>query len=107
LDGEVEEFVIGCFVLLYDLFVFGLWDGIFCVVMFVCVDFEFELGVDFMLGEVGWLWLFELFDYCGVVYMYEGGIVMCVVFESFVVLVDWFFGVEFEMSVRMMVILVG
>lgn len=85
-DGE--ELGSGRFVLLHDPQGQDAWEGTFRVVSFVRAELEPEIGVDPLLGQVGWTWLLECLDGAGAQAVAHGGTVTRVLSDSHGALAD-------------------
>src|SRR5919107_1483479 len=85
---EPEELASGRFVLLHDPSAPVPWGGTFRAVTFVRAELEPEMGVDPVLGAVGWSWLLDALADRGAAYSNEGGTVTRVVAESFAALAE-------------------
>lgn len=94
--GEPEELATGRFVLLHDPSSPAPWGGTFRAVTFVRAELEPEMGVDPVLGAVGWSWLLDALADRGAAYSNEGGTVTRVVAESFAALAERGSGVSIE-----------
>ena len=94
--GEPEELATGRFVLLHDPSSPPPWGGTFRAVTFVRAELEPEMGVDPVLGAVGWSWLLDALADRGAAYGNEGGTVTRVVAESFAALAERGSGVSIE-----------
>src|SRR5919202_1096146 len=81
--ADPEELATGRFVLLHDPSSPVPWGGTFRAVTFVRAELEPEMGVDPVLGAVGWSWLVDALADRGAAYSHEGGTVTRVVAESF------------------------
>jgi Protein of unknown function (DUF3000) len=86
--GDPEEVSTGRFVLLHDPSAPTPWGGTFRAVTFVRAELEPEMGVDPVLGAVGWSWLLDALADRGAAYSHEGGTVTRVVAESFAALAE-------------------
>lgn len=86
--GDPEEVSTGRFVLLHDPSAPAPWGGTFRAVTFVRAELEPEMGVDPVLGAVGWSWLLDALADRGAAYSHEGGTVTRVVAESFAALAE-------------------
>jgi hypothetical protein len=93
---EPEELASGRFVLLHDPSAPVPWGGTFRAVTFVRAELEPEMGVDPVLGAVGWSWLVDALAERRAVYSHEGGTVTRVVAESFAALAERGSGVSIE-----------
>ena len=85
---DPEEVSTGRFVLLHDPSAPAPWGGTFRAVTFVRAELEPEMGVDPVLGAVGWSWLLDALADRGAAYSNEGGTVTRVVAESFAALAE-------------------
>ena len=85
---DPEELSTGRFVLLHDPSAPAPWGGTFRAVTFVRAELEPEMGVDPVLGAVGWSWLLDALADRGAAYSNEGGTVTRVVAESFAALAE-------------------
>ena len=85
---DAEPVSTGRFVLLHDPSAPAPWGGTFRAVTFVRAELEPEMGVDPVLGAVGWSWLVDALADRGAAYSHEGGTVTRVVAESFAALAD-------------------
>jgi hypothetical protein len=85
---DPEEVSTGRFVLLHDPSAPVPWGGTFRAVTFVRAELEPEMGVDPVLGAVGWSWLLDALADRGAAYSNEGGTVTRVVAESFAALAE-------------------
>jgi DUF3000 family protein len=94
--AEPEELATGRFVLLHDPSAPAPWGGTFRAVTFVRAELEPEMGVDPVLGAVGWSWLLDALADRNATYSHEGGTVTRVVAESFAALADRGSGVSIE-----------
>jgi hypothetical protein len=94
--AEPEELATGRFVLLHDPSAPAPWGGTFRAVTFVRAELEPEMGVDPVLGAVGWSWLVDALADRHATYSHEGGTVTRVVAESFAALADRGSGVSIE-----------
>src|SRR5690349_22427584 len=94
--GEPQELATGRFVLLHDPASPAPWGGTFRAVTFVRAELEPEMGVDPVLGAVGWSWLLDALADRGAAYSNEGGTVTRVVAESFAALAERGSGVSIE-----------
>jgi len=86
--ADPEEVSTGRFVLLHDPSAPAPWGGTFRAVTFVRAELEPEMGVDPVLGAVGWSWLLDALADRGASYSHEGGTVTRVVAESFAALAE-------------------
>jgi hypothetical protein len=86
--ADPEEVSTGRFVLLHDPTAPTPWGGTFRAVTFVRAELEPEMGVDPVLGAVGWSWLLDALADRGAAYSHEGGTVTRVVAESFAALAE-------------------
>jgi hypothetical protein len=86
--ADPEEVSTGRFVLLHDPSAPAPWGGTFRAVTFVRAELEPEMGVDPVLGGVGWSWLLDALADRGAAYSHEGGTVTRVVAESFAALAE-------------------
>ncbi|WP_460445053.1 DUF3000 domain-containing protein [Angustibacter aerolatus] len=87
-ESDPDELASGRFVLLHDPSAPSPWGGTFRAVTFVRAALEPEMGVDPVLGEVGWAWLVDALHERGATYSHEGGTVTRVVSQSFAALAD-------------------
>jgi hypothetical protein len=94
--ADPEELATGRFVLLHDPAAPAPWGGTFRAVTFVRAELEPEMGVDPVLGAVGWSWLVDALADRHASYSHEGGTVTRVVAESFAALADRGSGVSIE-----------
>jgi hypothetical protein len=94
--AEPEELATGRFVLLHDPSAPLPWGGTFRAVTFVRAELEPEMGVDPVLGAVGWSWLVDALADRRAAYSHEGGTVTRVVAESFAGLAERGSGVSIE-----------
>lgn len=83
-DRAADPDATGRFVVLYDPSGPEAWEGgSWRIVSFARAQLEPELGIDPMLGGVGWSWLTDALDHAAVPYAALGGTVTRVVSESF------------------------
>ena len=94
--AEPEELANGRFVLLHDPSAPAPWGGTFRAVTFVRAELEPEMGVDPVLGAVGWSWLMDALSDRQATFSHEGGTVTRVVAESFAALAERGSGVSIE-----------
>jgi hypothetical protein len=94
--GDPEELATGRFVLLHDPAAPVPWGGTFRAVTFVRAELEPEMGVDPVLGAVGWSWLVDALADRHAAYDNVGGTVTRVVAESFGALAERGSGVSIE-----------
>lgn len=94
--AEREELATGRFVLLHDPSAPAPWGGTFRAVTFVRAELEPEMGVDPVLGAVGWSWLLDALTDRAAIFSHEGGTVTRVVSESFAALAGRGSSVEVE-----------
>jgi hypothetical protein len=94
--ADPEELANGRFVLLHDPSAPAPWGGTFRAVTFVRAELEPEMGVDPVLGAVGWSWLMDALADRQARFSHEGGTVTRVVADSFAALAERGSGVSIE-----------
>jgi len=95
--GIEEPLASGRFIVLHDPGGPVAWDGCWRLVTYASASVEPELGIDPLLGQVGWSWLTDALDGGGCSHRALGGTVTRVVSESYGTLDDRDASVDLEL----------
>lgn len=97
LPGQEDAAATGRFVVLHDSSEPEPWHGPWRLVTYAAAQVEPEMGMDPLLGEVGWSWLRGTLEDSGLSVTALGGTVTRVISQSFGSIADREAGVELEL----------